>query len=272
MTVPYPETRSVFLVRPASRVSAASATPRAPVWSPITRARLGSTRRNATRSSRVLDHVVDQVARRARSALQRERGVAQPAAATVRRQGRAGASIAAPCLLCTLRASFAAFSTATRRRCPSPRHSPRSSTWSFPPRCPLCGDGLTAQVGLCAPCWSELEIPGTPPAQPASALSARTWPRDRSARRAAKTARATTALRLERFTNDASRRLVLAFKHGRALRGGDDGSADFGAVAQIGTDWLVVQVPLHRWRLWRRGFNQAAFGGRSPRRAGPGWR
>ena len=22
--------------------------------------------------------------------------------------------------------------------------------------------------------------------------------------------------------------------------------------------WLVVPVPLHRWRLWRRGFNQAA--------------
>jgi ComF family protein len=23
--------------------------------------------------------------------------------------------------------------------------------------------------------------------------------------------------------------------------------------------WLVVPVPLHRWRLWRRGFNQAAL-------------
>lgn len=24
-------------------------------------------------------------------------------------------------------------------------------------------------------------------------------------------------------------------------------------------DWLVVPVPLHRWRLWTRGFNQAAL-------------
>lgn len=24
-------------------------------------------------------------------------------------------------------------------------------------------------------------------------------------------------------------------------------------------DWLVVPVPLHRWRLWQRGFNQAAL-------------
>jgi ComF family protein len=30
----------------------------------------------------------------------------------------------------------------------------------------------------------------------------------------------------------------------------------------VGPDWLVVPVPLHRWRLWRRGFNQAALLGR----------
>lgn len=63
--------------------------------------------------------------------------------------------------------------------------------------------------------------------------------------------------------NDASRRLVLAFKHGgrialapllarmmlARMRGVDD-------------DWLVVPVPLHRWRLWARGYNQAALLGR----------
>ena len=32
----------------------------------------------------------------------------------------------------------------------------------FPPRCPLCGEGLAAQSGLCAACWSELVIPGEP--------------------------------------------------------------------------------------------------------------
>ena len=32
----------------------------------------------------------------------------------------------------------------------------------FPPRCPLCGEGLSAQVGLCAACWNELVIPGEP--------------------------------------------------------------------------------------------------------------
>ena len=32
----------------------------------------------------------------------------------------------------------------------------------FPPRCPLCGDGIAAQTGLCAACWGELQIPGEP--------------------------------------------------------------------------------------------------------------
>ena len=60
--------------------------------------------------------------------------------------------------------------------------------------------------------------------------------------------------------NDASRRLVLAFKHGNRL-----GLATLMArlmaarLAELeAEDWLVVPVPLHRWRLWRRGYNQAA--------------
>ena len=28
---------------------------------------------------------------------------------------------------------------------------------------------------------------------------------------------------------------------------------------RVDADWLVVPVPLHRWRLWRRGYNQAAL-------------
>ncbi len=60
--------------------------------------------------------------------------------------------------------------------------------------------------------------------------------------------------------NDISRRLVLAFKHGRRIA-----LAPFMArliaarLSIVDSGWLVVPVPLHRWRLWRRGFNQAAL-------------
>jgi predicted amidophosphoribosyltransferase len=68
---------------------------------------------------------------------------------------------------------------------------------------------------------------------------------------------------------DATRKLVLAFKHG-----GKVGLAGLMArlmiarlqagVLQVGDEkgdgeWLVVPVPLNRWRLWARGYNQSAL-------------
>src|SRR5690606_32568346 len=32
----------------------------------------------------------------------------------------------------------------------------------YPPRCPLCGEAIAAQDGLCGGCWAELVIPGEP--------------------------------------------------------------------------------------------------------------
>lgn len=61
--------------------------------------------------------------------------------------------------------------------------------------------------------------------------------------------------------NDASRKLILDFKHGDRLH-----------AVQTFTPWLlragtamledadmVLPVPLHRWRLWRRRYNQSAL-------------
>ena len=60
--------------------------------------------------------------------------------------------------------------------------------------------------------------------------------------------------------NDTSRKLVLALKHGsRIALAPDDGAVDGRQARFRGRDqWLAVPVPLHRWRLWQRGFNQAA--------------
>lgn len=68
--------------------------------------------------------------------------------------------------------------------------------------------------------------------------------------------------------NDTARKLVLAFKHGRRI----------GLAALLGRlvvarlpvlegEWLLVPVPLHRWRLWTRGFNQSALLAREIARA-----
>ena len=117
----------------------------------------------------------------------------------------------------------------------------------YPPRCPLCGAALANQDGLCVDCWSLLDIPGEGGGEAAVAWLDRGRP---------------VAVHAATLYNDASRRLVLDYKHGRRI-----------ALARLlarlmaarlpspaeGEVPLLVPVPLHRWRLWQRGFNQAAL-------------
>ena len=73
--------------------------------------------------------------------------------------------------------------------------------------------------------------------------------------------------------NDASRKLILNFKHGgkialARLLGGLMASRLPDAVADDPP--LLVPVPLHRVRLWQRGFNQAALLARELDKRGKG--
>lgn len=129
----------------------------------------------------------------------------------------------------------------------------------FPPRCPLCGEGLSAQVGLCGACWGELAIPG----EPACTLCQRPFgdgvadglicaPCMQQPPKHDGIAAGT-------LYNEGSRRLVLAFKHGGRIALAPMMARLIAAKLEVGSDWIVVPVPLHRWRLWRRGYNQAAL-------------
>jgi ComF family protein len=121
----------------------------------------------------------------------------------------------------------------------------------YPPRCPSCGAAVAAQGGLCSECWSTLEVPEHPEA----------------AGHAVPVYAAT-------YYNETSRKLVLAFKHGGRI-------ALAGLLARLiaarmpdpvsdRAPPLLVPVPLHRWRLWSRGFNQAALLARELERHGKG--
>jgi ComF family protein len=130
----------------------------------------------------------------------------------------------------------------------------------FPPRCPLCGEGLSAQVGLCANCWGELAIPG----DPSCALCQRPFADPQGDGAVCLPCMAEPprhdGIAAATLYTEASRKLVLSFKHGRRIA-----LAPLMArlmAAKLGTvdaDWLLVPVPLHRWRLWHRGFNQSAL-------------
>lgn len=132
----------------------------------------------------------------------------------------------------------------------------------FPPRCPLCGDPLARQGGLCVACWGKLAIPG----EPSCTLCQRPLGEDHGDDGHLVCAPCLASPpRHEGITaatlyNDTARDLVLAFKHGRRV-----GLAGLLArlivprLPALEGAWLVVPVPLHRWRLWRRGFNQSAL-------------
>lgn len=138
----------------------------------------------------------------------------------------------------------------------------------FPPRCPLCGEGLIGQDGLCAGCWNELAIPG----EPACSLCQRPFPDGVIAGSicAPCLARAPDhdGIAAGTLYNPASRRLILAFKRGRRIALAPlMARLMMARLPAIDPDWLVVPVPLHRRRLWARGFNQSALLAREISRA-----
>lgn len=131
----------------------------------------------------------------------------------------------------------------------------------YPPRCPLCGEGIEQQSGLCAECWSGLAIPAEPWCvtcqrpldQHMSGEGAMCAPCLADPPRHDGIAAAT-------LYNDASRKLVLTYKHGRRIALASLMARLMAArLGPLDEETVLVPVPLHRWRLWRRGFNQAAL-------------
>ena len=131
----------------------------------------------------------------------------------------------------------------------------------LPPRCLGCGVTVQAQGLLCAACWGRLTFLGPPhcrlcgyplpyavPEEPLCAACAAEPPVYDRAR---------AALRYD----EGSRGLILRFKHADRT----DITPIFGRwLTQAGSGLLatadvLAPVPLHRWRLLRRGFNQAAL-------------
>lgn len=131
----------------------------------------------------------------------------------------------------------------------------------FPPRCPLCGEGISAQTGLCSSCWSQLAIPG----EPSCSLCQRPFPPDSVAgdmvcAPCLAAAPAHDGIFAATLYNEQSRKLILAFKHGHRIALAPMLARLMAArLPELEGDWLVVPVPLHGFRLWYRGFNQAAL-------------
>nr|WP_247713638.1 ComF family protein [Qipengyuania sphaerica] len=142
----------------------------------------------------------------------------------------------------------------------------------YPPRCPACGESVGEQGGLCADCWSDLAIPG----EPACSLCQRPFgdigPSEGSVCvPCLGNPPLHDGIAAGTLYTDTSRKLVLALKHGRRIALAPMlAKLIAGRIPPGDQDRLIVPVPLHRWRLWTRGFNQAALLGRELEKSGYG--
>lgn len=128
----------------------------------------------------------------------------------------------------------------------------------LPPRCAACGTIVDAQGAFCAPCWAGLPFITAPMCascglpfetpQPEGALCG-------VCLAAPPRFEARSALSYE----GPARELVLRLKHGDRPHLATDMAGHLRrAAGTLPDDALIVPVPLYRWRLWKRGYNQAA--------------
>jgi ComF family protein len=130
----------------------------------------------------------------------------------------------------------------------------------YPPRCPLCSAMLAGEQGLCAICWRDLAFPGEPACALCSLPLRAGRVNDGLCAPCAQQSPTHQGVSAATVYNHASRQLVLAFKHGGQIALAPMLARLMAArLGDVDEQMRIVPVPLHRWRLWARGFNQSAL-------------
>ena len=131
----------------------------------------------------------------------------------------------------------------------------------LPPRCPACGDVVEGDDRFCGACWGRLHFLGPPWCNACGEPFAGAALPGARCHRCATSSPAFDAARAALAYADPVKQVVLGLKHGDQTHLARAMAAQ---MLRVGTGWLgpdavIVPVPLHRARLWRRGYNQAAL-------------
>lgn len=132
--------------------------------------------------------------------------------------------------------------------------------FALPPRCAGCGAIVADLHTFCASCWQGVSWCGDCGCEtcglPLEATDERTC--GRCLAQPPLIARTRAAMEY----GDVARSLVMKLKYGRKIGAAVTMAAFMAPLAEVSDDSLLVPVPLHRSRLWSRGFNQSALIGR----------
>jgi len=134
----------------------------------------------------------------------------------------------------------------------------RIAELALPPRCPGCGAITPADHRFCPACWTSLRFLGPPWC--AGCHIPFEFDRGEGARCAACLADPPPhdGIRAAVAYGEVARGVALKLKYSGRLACAATMARAMGRLMPEGAD-LLVPVPLHRWRLWSRGYNQAGL-------------
>ena len=129
--------------------------------------------------------------------------------------------------------------------------------FALPPRCAGCGDIVDEVHGFCPACWTTIDFLGDSGCQicglPLEATEAETCAACLAQPPRIAKARSAVAY------GELSRSLAIRLKYGRKVAIARTMARYMAPLVGSPDQPLLVPVPLHRTRLWNRGFNQSAL-------------
>jgi ComF family protein len=131
--------------------------------------------------------------------------------------------------------------------------------FALPPRCPSCGVVTPDDHRFCLDCWSRLDFLG----EPCCACCGAPFEHDHGpgARCGAclREPPSFDEMRAAVAYGEIARKIALKLKYGGRPGLAKTVAGQMARLVVAGDDVIVAPVPLHRWRIWRRGYNQSAL-------------
>lgn len=129
---------------------------------------------------------------------------------------------------------------------------------ALPPRCPSCGVPVAEDHRFCAMCWTALRFLGPPWCAGCNRPFAFDRGEDACCAACLVAPPRHAGVRAAVAYGPIARILALRLKYGGRIAFAETMARQMRRLLPADTD-LLVPVPLHRWRIWSRGFNQAAL-------------
>lgn len=129
--------------------------------------------------------------------------------------------------------------------------------WALPARCPGCGVPVGTDHRFCAGCWSALRFLGPPWCAGCQLPLAYDMGGEARCAACVATPPRHAGVRAAVAYGPVAGMLAVRLKHGGRI--GLAATMAHAMARVVPPGELLVPVPLHRWRLWRRGFNQAGL-------------